>query len=423
MPTLIPQTCPALRAAPIEVASGLRGEDGLVFLDTARADRGSPEARFSILAARPLQIIEGNIFNRRDRELLRRIYQANCQPAASTPDLGFPLAGLYGAIEYEGDFRFGDYREVLVYDHEGDRWIEQGSLSRLALRMPEREIRDVENSAGLNFSPQAAAKQYEAAVRTAQDYIAAGDIYQVNLTHRFLADTDQSIDPFAYYEGLRSCSPTPHAAFLDQGKRQIASSSPEQFLSISGSTIKTRPIKGTRPRFNDPEQDEKSAYDLRTSSKENAELIMITDLQRNDIGQICDFGTVKATELLKLERYEQVFHLVSTVQGELREDIDPIEAFHACFPGGSITGAPKKRAREIISELESEPRGLYTGAIGCFGYNGESRFNIAIRTAIFEEGQAHFHVGAGIVADSDPTAEWEETLHKAAGLLEAARKG
>ena len=146
---------------------------------------------------------------------------------------------------------------------------------------------------------------------------------------------------------------------------------------------------------------------------------MITDLVRNDLGKISEFGSVEATELLKLERFAQVFHLVSTVEGTLRNDVGHVEALHACFPGGSITGAPKKRAREIIDELEPTSRGVYTGAIGCFGFNGESRFNIAIRTAVVENGTVHFHVGAGIVADSAPEKEWEETLHKAAGLFQA----
>ena len=149
---------------------------------------------------------------------------------------------------------------------------------------------------------------------------------------------------------------------------------------------------------------------------------MITDLERNDLGQICEFGSVEATELLKLERFAQVFHLVSTVEGTLRPEVGALDALLACFPGGSITGAPKTRAREIIEELEIIERGPYTGAIGCFGFNGESRFNIAIRTAICEGGTLHSHVGAGIVADSDPEKEWEETLHKAAGILQACEE-
>jgi anthranilate/para-aminobenzoate synthase component I len=160
--------------------------------------------------------------------------------------------------------------------------------------------------------------------------------------------------------------------------------------------------------------------DLITSPKEVAELVMITDLERNDLGQICEYGSVCVPDLLKLERYEQVFHLVSTVEGRLRPHVDHASALRACFPGGSITGAPKKRAREIIAELEPEPRLLYTGAIGWLGYNGESEFSIAIRTALIEGAEAHFHVGAGIVADSSPEAEWQETLDKAAGILLAA---
>jgi anthranilate/para-aminobenzoate synthase component I len=161
---------------------------------------------------------------------------------------------------------------------------------------------------------------------------------------------------------------------------------------------------------------------LLTSPKEIAELVMITDLERSDLGQVCETGSVAVRELLKLERFEQVFHLVSTVEGRLRADVDHAAALRACFPGGSITGAPKKRAREIIAELEPIRRGLYTGTIGWFGFNGESQFNIAIRTVVVEPGRVHFHVGAGIVTDSIPEKEWQETLDKAAGILTAAQR-
>jgi aminodeoxychorismate synthase component I len=255
-------------------------------------------------------------------------------------------------------------------------------------------------------------------VRRAKEYIAAGDIYQVNLSQKFRADW--SGDALEFYGALRHCSPAPYAAFIEMEGRALLSSSPECFLRMSGRRIRTRPIKGTRPRLPDPQADERSALDLITSEKEIAELVMITDLERNDLGQVCEYGSVRATDLLKLERFEQVFHLVSTVDGRLRADVDHIAALRACFPGGSITGAPKKRAMEIIAELEPSPRGVYTGAMGWFGFNGESQFNIAIRTVVMEEGTAHFHVGAGIVADSDPEAEYEETLHKAAGIFSAA---
>lgn len=257
-------------------------------------------------------------------------------------------------------------------------------------------------------------------VERAQRYIAAGDIYQVNLAHRLTADWNG--DALAFYECLRHYSPVPFGAFVELGGRAVLSASPESFLRISGRSVQTRPIKGTRPRRADANADEKSAYDLITSAKEVAELVMITDLERSDLGQICEYGSVIARELLLLERYEQVFHLVSTIDGCLRTEVDHVTALAACFPGGSITGAPKRRACEIIAELEPEARGLYTGAIGWFGRNGESQFNIAIRTVILENGLAHFHVGAGIVADSVPEQEWQETLDKAAGILLAAER-
>jgi para-aminobenzoate synthetase component 1 len=178
----------------------------------------------------------------------------------------------------------------------------------------------------------------------------------------------------------------------------------------------TRPIKGTRPRFKDDEADQASARELLNSEKENAELIMITDLERNDLGKVCEFGSVRVADMLSLEKLEHVYHLVSTVTGTLREDVDQLGALAACFPGGSITGAPKKRAMEIIDELETMPRGLYTGAVGYLGFNGESQFNIPIRTLVRDGNSLHYHVGAGIVADSDPDEEFEETLHKAKGI-------
>jgi anthranilate/para-aminobenzoate synthase component I len=206
------------------------------------------------------------------------------------------------------------------------------------------------------------------------------------------------------------------AAWMKMAGREILSSSPETFLRISGRQVETRPIKGTRPRFANADEDRRSAYELQTSPKEISELVMITDLLRNDLGQVCDFGSVRVDEMLQLETFEQVFHLVSTVRGEIRDELDAIDVLAACFPGGSITGAPKKRACEIIKELEPVPRGLYCGAIGYLGYNQESQFNIAIRTLVRENGQLHYHVGAGIVADSVPAMEYEETLHKARGI-------
>lgn len=413
-----PKLLPSLAGlAPEALAAGLAHLPGFFFLDSSSAEEGGGGvARFSLITARPRSVIRGNLFDDGDFVRLRRLLAANRSPEERTPDLGFPGAGLYGTIGYGGDFVFGEYHDFLLHDHRLETWRESGALSshRLPRRDEPASLPPVEFQAGMDRAA------YCGLVDRARDYIAAGDIYQVNLAHRFTAARPAGLDLFALYRRLREVSPAPFAAYSTLGGKTVLSSSPEQFLRLAGRSIQTRPIKGTRPRFRDREVDERSAYDLITSPKEIAELVMITDLERNDLGQVCEYGTVVATELLKLERYAQVFHLVSTVEGALRADIDHVAALRACFPGGSITGAPKRRAREIIAELETVPRGLYTGAIGCFGFNGESRFNIAIRTLVAEGGELHFHVGAGIVADSVPSKEWEETLHKAAGILRAS---
>jgi para-aminobenzoate synthetase component 1 len=259
--------------------------------------------------------------------------------------------------------------------------------------------------------------EFLAAVERAQRYIRAGDIYQVNLSQRLAAPCEFS--GWELFQRLSAVSPAPFSAFLDCGDFQIASSSPEQFLRLSGPHVQTRPIKGTRPRDADPTRDAQLAYELQTSPKELAELVMITDLLRNDLGKVCEYGSVQVPELARLERFAQVQHLVSTVEGRLKKDVTHFAAFASCFPGGSITGAPKIRAMEIIDELEPISRGPYTGALGYLGFNRESQLSITIRTAICQDGVAHFNVGAGIVADSNPAAEYEETLAKARGFIAA----
>jgi para-aminobenzoate synthetase component 1 len=220
---------------------------------------------------------------------------------------------------------------------------------------------------------------------------------------------------------LSAVSPAPFSAYLDCGAFQIVSSSPELFLRLNGSHVETRPIKGTRPRSKDPTRDAQLAYELQTSAKETAELVMITDLLRNDLGRVCEYGSVQVPALARLERFPQVQHLISTVEGRLRPGLTHFQALSACFPGGSITGAPKIRAMEIIDELEPIARGPYTGALGYLGFNRESQLSIIIRSAICLRDIAHFQVGAGIVADSDATAEYDETLAKARGFFEALR--
>jgi para-aminobenzoate synthetase component 1 len=257
---------------------------------------------------------------------------------------------------------------------------------------------------------------YVQAVQRAQQFIRNGDIYQVNLTHRLA--TPQRVDPSNFFTRLSHLSPAPYSAIFDFPERALVSSSPELFLRMSGRQITSRPIKGTRPRSSDPLRDAQWMYELQTSEKETAELVMITDLLRNDLGRISEYGSVQVPDLLRLERFRQVQHLVSTVEGRLRPELDHLQALAACFPGGSITGAPKLRAMQIIHELEPVFRGPYCGAIGYLGFNRESQLSIAIRTAQLDSEGVAFHVGAGIVADSDPEAEYAETLAKARGFLD-----
>jgi para-aminobenzoate synthetase component 1 len=239
----------------------------------------------------------------------------------------------------------------------------------------------------------------------------------VNLSQRLSAPWPES--GWGLFDRLSAVSPAPFSAYLNCGDFQICSTSPELFLRLSGRQIQTRPIKGTRPRSADLARDTQMTYELQTSVKEMAELVMITDLLRNDLGKVCEFGSVHVPELVRLERYPQVQHLVSTVEGRLRGEATHFSAFASCFPGGSVTGAPKFRAMQIIDELEPVTRGPYTGALGYLGFNRESQLSIIIRSAVCRDSLAFFHSGAGIVADSQPAAEYDETLAKARGFFEA----
>ena len=381
-------------------------------------------------------------------------------------DLPFPLGGAFGYWGYDlknftepklprrtvndlqlPDCQVGFYDSLVVFDHrlgkvsvvstglaaDGSRsevrakeqlefW--KGMLAKekrdacFVMREPSSITHHASRTTS-NFSRPA----FIAAVERAQQYIHSGDIYQVNLSHRLTTQCD--FDGWELFQKLSAVSPAPFSAFLDcdggsrHSRFQIASSSPEQFLRLSGSHIVTRPIKGTRPRDAEPTRDAQLAYELQTSAKELAELVMITDLLRNDLGKVCEYGSVQVPELAKLEKFAQVQHLVSTVEGRLRNDVTHFAAFASCFPGGSITGAPKFRAMEIIDELEPISRGPYCGALGYLGFNRESQLSIIIRTAICKDAWAHFNVGAGIVADSNAEAEYEETLAKARGFLAA----
>lgn len=359
----------------------LPAQPGTVLIESPGLPTG-----WNLMASNPDLIVSGRDWPALELEVARR------------REKGPPGGAAVGYVDFDGEFHFAFY----------DRTDRVPPPSHPA-----------PPAHGLSFSALLSEPAYIAMVARAREYIAAGDIYQVCLSHPFESPANPA-QAWEFYEALRTVSPAPYAAFLNLGDTRIASASPECFLRLNGREICTRPIKGTRPRNPDPSLDADCAADLQASPKEAAELLMITDLERNDLGRVCEYGSIKVRELMRLERYSQVFHLVSTVTGRLRGGISHVAALHACFPGGSISGAPKKRALEIIRELEPFPRGIYTGAIGYFGYNGHSEFSIAIRTAIFSPHRAIFHAGAGIVADSLPAQEWQETLDKASGLLLAA---
>jgi len=551
---------------PESMVDALQGHEGVVLLRTSAFDSGS--ARYSLVVAQPFltfsslgsgcEIVvnrppdSGTAMPRHQRQFGNPWHVLESLMSRfellDEIDLPFPLGGAFGFWGYDlknftepklprrainylelPDFQVGFYDSLMVFDHRlNTTFVVSTGLNADGSRTEKRATEQLEwwrsllatlpseNRTELSrshFNPADVASNvsreaFISAVARAQEFIRAGDIYQVNLSHRLTAklpvaensskigspseflnrlessslaggvgrvtpvrtaadsvDSTDQIDSFSITKAQRTIlplrvarsdgeragvrclpksqdheqgsssaaawnlflrltavSPAPFSAYLDCGDFQLVSSSPEQFLRMSGAQIVTRPIKGTRPRDADPTRDALLAYELQTSAKEHAELVMITDLLRNDLGKICDYGTVQTPELARLERFAQVQHLVSTVEGRLRRDVTHFAAFASCFPGGSITGAPKFRAMEIIDELEPISRGTYTGAIGYLGFNRESQLSIAIRTAVCHDGLVHFNVGAGIVADSNPESEYEETLAKARGFMAAISK-
>ncbi len=464
--------CPLLQEiitshTPESLVEQLAGEPGVVLLRTAQFDL--PSARYSFVAANPFLTFRST--GSRCEIFIPHPASAPPQTQFGNPwhlldalmarfelldemDSPFPLGGAFGYWGYDlknftepklprraendlelPDCHVGFYDSLVVFDHQlGRATIVSTGLDADGSRSEFRASERLEFWRSKMQSPppdqtfRACAPWREpasnlsradfiAAVEQAQRYIRSGDIYQVNLSHRLTAAS--AFTGWKTFQALNAVSPAPFAAYLDCGDFHLASSSPEQFLRLSGSHIVTRPIKGTRPRAADPTRDAQLAYELQTSPKELAELVMITDLLRNDLGKVCEYGSVQVPELARLEKFAQVQHLVSTVEGRLRAEVTHFAALASSFPGGSITGAPKFRAMAIIDELEPVSRGPYCGCHGYLGFNRESQLSITIRTAICRDGLAHFNVGAGIVADSDPAAEYEETLAKARGFFAA----
>ncbi|MBX9136610.1 MULTISPECIES: aminodeoxychorismate synthase component I [unclassified Clostridium] len=258
-------------------------------------------------------------------------------------------------------------------------------------------------------------EDYKSAVTRLKDYIVSGDVYIANMTQRFWCNNED--DSFDIYKKLRSINKAPFSAYLNFSDFQVISSSPERFIQVVDNKAHTRPIKGTRPRGKTHEEDEKNKLELINSEKDKAELLMVVDLERNDFSKVCKPHSVKVRENFKLEEYATVFHLVSTVEGELKEDVSSVKFIKECFPGGSITGTPKIRAMEIIEELEGLKRNIYTGSIGYFDFRGNCDFNIVIRTILKRNNKAYFGVGGGITYDSIEEDEYNETLDKAKALM------
>jgi anthranilate synthase component 1 len=265
-----------------------------------------------------------------------------------------------------------------------------------------------------NFSRE----EYVAAVERAKEYIRAGDAFQVVPSQRFSAEIGE-LDPFLLYRGLRTVNPSPYMTYLKLGDLVLVGASPEPLVRVEGRTVMTRPIAGTRPRSEDPERDAVLAEELLADVKERAEHVMLVDLGRNDLGRVSEIGTVRLERFMEIERYSHVMHIVSTVTGTLRPELTALDALAAAFPAGTVSGAPKVRAMQIIDELEPTRRGPYAGATGYYGVDGRLDTCITLRTALLKAGTAYFQAGGGVVADSDPGAEYEETRNKARALVRA----
>ena len=349
----------------------------------------------------------------------------------------FEPVTLQAATEVDDEAGFMLFDTVLAFDHvrhriliianarmTGDDDLESlYQFARAKIEFVERELdrtlsKMTKASSGpVEITSNVTREEFEGMVRTAKDYIAAGDIYQVVLSQRF--ETPLEADSFMVYRALRHVNPSPYMYYIRMGGRAIVGSSPEMLVRVEGARIETHPIAGTRPRGRTEEEDLRLAEELKRNEKERAEHVMLVDLGRNDVGRVAAYGTVKVPTYMALERYSHVMHLVSIVEGRLSDTRDRLDALVACFPAGTVSGAPKVRAMEIIAELENRRRGVYAGAVGYLDFAGNLDFCITIRTVVIEHGRAYVQAGAGIVADSNPAAEYEETRDKARAVVQA----
>ena len=331
-------------------------------------------------------------------------------PQKASDDLNFP------------DAQLGFFDDGIVLDHRQRRAFYYYS-SENRLSEVERLIKQPSDSEALAYNQpklNVTKKRFEKAVEKAKEYIVAGDIFQVVLSKRY--EFSVKGDLLAFYRSLREINPSPYMYFLKAGDRQIVGSSPEMLVRVDNRVVETFPIAGTRPCVENQGENRRLAKELLADPKERAEHLMLVDLARNDVGKIAKFGSVHVPEFMKVHRYSHVQHIVSQVVGDLKENCECYDALRAVFPAGTVSGAPKVRAMEIIEELEPTRRGPYAGAVGYFSYNGNADFAITIRTLFADKGKAYIQVGAGIVADSVPEREWFETDHKAEALMKALER-
>ena len=432
-------------AEPFAMARRLKGERALTLFESAQ--RHEHLGRYSFLAVNPrhtLVVREGKAIldGEAHDELPFELLQSTLLKSERKTIPGLPpfQGGWAGYISYDygrqlephakipactpicPDMVFHLYETVIAIDHLQERaWIisdDRREISELEILLSRRQ-QDVGARVVTEFKPVSSQVVHEDNVRRTVEYILAGDIFQANITQVFEARVREGFDCFAAYQQLRDRNPAPFAALMDYEEVKIISSSPERLIRYNGVVAEARPIKGTRRRDGDASKDAALIAELMASRKDRAENVMIVDLLRNDLSIVSKPGTVKVPVLCGLETYANVHHLVSVVQGELHDDVSSVDLVKAVFPGGSITGAPKVRAMEIIAELERGPRGVYCGAMGYFSFNGTCDFNIAIRTVQVADGVMRVQGGGGITARSDANAEYEESLTKVARLREA----
>ncbi len=317
------------------------------------------------------------------------------------------------------DVKVGIFDDGIIYDRRNKQafyyYLNENRLEEIDKRL--RETDNNEALAHKQLKVNISKERFERAAETAKEYITAGDIFQVVLSKRY--DFRIRGNLIGFYRNLRKINPSPYMYFLKSGEHQIVGSSPEMLVRVENRAVETFPIAGTRPHVKDPVENKRLTEELLTDPKERAEHVMLVDLGRNDIGKVSKFGSVHLPEFMKVHQYSHVQHIVSRVVGNLRDECDAYDALRAVFPAGTVSGAPKVRAMEIIEELEPTRRGPYAGAVGYFSYNGNADFAITIRTLVANGDNAHIQVGAGIVADSDPEKEWYETEHKARALIKA----